>query len=196
MVINIEELERTPLYSEELGIVLSNDDDEETFHWFLASLLFGGRISETVAKHTYQAFARHQLLKPEKILNTGLDYLIDPIMSEGGYVRYDNRKSSQILSNCEQLVREYAGSLKRLHETAADGRDLEDRLLAFYGVGPVTVNIFLRELRPFWSKANPGPLPVVHERAALLGIDLSRYAPKTLLFCRVEAGLIRHRRKS
>ena len=32
-------------------------------------------------------------------------------------------------------------------------RDLEQTLLAFYGIGPVTMNIFLRELRPFWTKA-------------------------------------------
>jgi hypothetical protein len=26
---------------------------------------------------------------------------------------------------------------------------------------PVTVNIFLRELRPYWTKADPEPLPIV-----------------------------------
>src|ERR1035441_3962462 len=34
-------------------------------------------------------------------------------------------------------------------------RGVEEKLLAFYGVGPVTLNIFLREMRPFWTKADP-----------------------------------------
>ena len=71
----------------------------------------------------------------------------------------------------------------------------EQRLLAFYGVGPVTVNIFLRELRPYWKKADPEPLPVVKELAERLGIRLGHYRRKTLTFCRLEAGLIRHRKQ-
>ena len=91
----------------------------------------------------------------------GWDFLVYPVMREGGYVRYDGRKSTQVLRDCEKLIADYDSSLARLHEAARDGRDLEQRLLAFYGIGPVTTNIFLRELRPFWAKANPDPLPAV-----------------------------------
>ena len=52
-----------------------------------------------------------------------------------------------------ELIADYGGSLGRLHEAARDAHDLEERLLAFYGVGPVTTNIFLRELRPFWAQS-------------------------------------------
>ena len=117
-------------------------------------------------------------------------------MREGGYVRYDGRKSTQVLRDCEALIDAYGGSLGRLHETARDAGDLEQRLLAFYGVGPVTTNIFLRELRPFWVKADPDPLPIVRRLAKRLSIDLARYRRKSLTFTRVEAGLIRHRRES
>jgi hypothetical protein len=115
-------------------------------------------------------------------------------LREGGYVRYDGRKSGQVLRDCAGLLEEYHGSLKRLHEAATDAADLEARMLAFYGVGPVTANIFLRELRPFWDKADPEPLPVVHELARRLGFELDDYPRKSLTFCRIEAGLIRHRR--
>jgi len=64
----------------------------------------------------------------------------------------------------------------------------------FYGIGPVTANIFLRELRPYWTKADPAPLLVVEELARTLNIDLTRYGRKGLVFARVEAGLIRRRR--
>jgi hypothetical protein len=104
------------------------------------------------------------------------------------------RKSTQILRDCDTLLREYAGSLLRLHETARNARGLEARLDAFYGVGPVTVNVFLRELRPFWHKADPDPLPVVRGLARRLGIDLNAYDRKRLAFARLEAGLIRMRR--
>lgn len=195
MEITLARLKRSPLYSEQLGIDLRRGDERELFRWFLASLLYGGHISETIAAHTYQAFAKHALLTPRKILEAGWDFLVNPIMREGGYVRYDGRKSDQVLQNCERLLQDYRGSLKMLHEVAADAADLEGRILAFFGVGPVTANIFLRELRPFWDKADPEPLPVVYEWAAALGIELSKYRRKSLTFCRIEAGLIRHRRQ-
>ncbi|WP_201352174.1 hypothetical protein [Hydrogenimonas urashimensis] len=192
-MITLEELERSPLYSEELGIDLADKRDGELFKWFLASLLFGGRITQTIAKHTYRAFEKYGLLTPEKILDAGWDFLVNPIMWEGGYVRYDGRKSEQILRDCESLLEKYEGSLNRVHDLASDSKDLEKRLDAFYGVGPVTVNIFLRELRPFWEKADPKPLDIVFEEAEKLHIDLARFERKSLRFVRIEAGLIRHK---
>ena len=186
-------LERSVLYSEELGIDLAQRTDAACFQWFLASLLFGARIAENTAKRTFRAFMHHGLTTPKKIVAAGWDYLVYPVMREGGYVRYDGRKSTQVLRDCEGLIAQYDGSLSRLHEAARDGRDVEQRLLAFYGVGPVTANIFLRELRPFWSKADPDPLPAVNKLARQLSIDLSRYRRKSLTFARVEAGLIRRR---
>ena len=163
--VGVKDLQKTMLYSEELGIRLKEKNDKQIFRWFLASLLFGGRITETIAKNTYRAFKRYHLLSPERILNAGWEFLVDPIMREGGYVRYDGRKSTQILQDCERLVREYRASLTRLHELSEDCKDLEARLLGFYGIGEVTANIFLRELRPYWKKADPEPLPLVKELA-------------------------------
>ena len=188
-------LERSLLYSEELGIDLARQSDAEYFLWFLASLLFGARISETTAKNTYRSFIRHGLTNPQKILKAGWDFLVYPVMREGGYVRYDGRKSTQILRDCEMLIADYGGRLSRLYDAARDARDVEEKLLAFYGVGPVTMNIFLRELRPFWAKANPDPLPAVERIAKRLAVNLARYRRKSLAFARVEAGLIRRRRE-
>jgi hypothetical protein len=188
-------LERSQLYSEELEIDLAKRSDAAYFRWFLASLLFGARISETTAKNTYHSFIRHGLTSPQKIVHAGWDFLIYPVMREGGYVRYDGRKSSQVLRDCEMLIAEYRGSLIRLHDSARDAREVEERLLAFYRVGPVTANIFLREMRPFWAKADPAPLPPVKRLARRLAIDLSQYRRKSLTFVRLEAGLVRRRRE-
>jgi len=184
---------RSPLYSEELGIDLASGRERDLFLWFLASLLFGQRISETLARRTFQSFLRHGLDTPQAIIAAGWDFLVNPVMREGGYVRYDESKSRKILSACHALCGDYGGSLAQLHDAARDPRDLEVRLLAFYGVGPVTVNIFLRELRPFWAKADPAPLPAVRALARRLHIPLRRYDRKSLAFARLEAGLIRLR---
>jgi hypothetical protein len=193
--VDIKDLRKSLLYSEELEIKLKEKDDKEIFKWFLASLLFGGRITETIAKNTYRVFARYRLLNPRKILRAGWEFLVDPIMREGGYVRYDGRKSTQILTDCEKLVTEYGGSLTKLHDLAKDERDLEQRLQDFYGVGNVTANIFLRELRPYWKKADPEPLALVKELARKSGLRLDEYDRKTLTFVRIEAGLIRSRHR-
>jgi hypothetical protein len=187
-------LRQGPLYSEELGIDLASGREQDLFLWFLASLLFGQRISEKIARSTYHCFVRHGLTSPRKILAAGWAYLVNPVMREGGYVRYDESKSRKILSACHMLLDLYDGRLSQLHEAATDSRDLEDRLLAFYGVGPVTVNIFLRELRPFWAKADPAPLPVVGALARRIGIDIDEYDRKSLEFARLEASLVRLRR--
>ncbi len=192
----IATLRKSRLFSEELGIGIGKNTDAELFKWFLASILFGARISGTIARNTYLSFRRHNLLTPEKIVKAGWDFLVYPVMREGGYVRYDEKTSAKLLKICGKLIEEYGASLKRLHAEARDGEDLEGRLLDFYGVGPVTVNIFLRELRPYWQKADPEPLPVVKDIAMKLKIDLDSFDRKSIEFARLEAGLIRLRKKA
>ena len=182
-----------PLYSEELGLDLGSGSEQDLFLWFLASLLFGQRISEVIARNTYHSFVRHGLTSPQKIIAAGWAYLVNPVMREGGYVRYDESKSTKILRDCAMLLDLYGGSLQRMHDTARDKSELEARLLAFYGVGPVTMNIFLRELRPHWARADPAPLPFVRPLARRLGLHLDRYDRKSREFARMEAGLIRLR---
>jgi hypothetical protein len=52
MEVDISKLKKSRLYSEELGIDLGKNDEGELFKWFLASILFGARISETIAKNS------------------------------------------------------------------------------------------------------------------------------------------------
>jgi hypothetical protein len=189
--VDLAALKRSRLYSEELGIDLASGRESDYFRWFLASLLFGARISGIIARNTYRSFVSQGLTTPQKIVAAGWDFLVNPIMREGGYVRYDGRKSDQVLRDCQALLDNYGGSLSRLHAAARDAADLEERLLAFYGVGPVTANIFLRELRPFWRKADPAPLKQTRALAARLGVDLSAFRRKSLTFARIEAGLVR-----
>jgi len=157
-------------YSNILGINLKTRDDGEIFKWFLASVLFGAPINETSVMRTYKRFESHEVLAPEKILETGWDGLVK-ILDDGGYARYDFKTSDKLLEVTGNLLAKYEGSLSLIHERASDSYDLEKRLRDLgKGVGDVTVSIFLRELRDLWKKADSKPTSLVILAAKNLGI--------------------------
>ena len=156
-------------FSADLGIDLESGNAKEVFKWFLASILFGARINRNVAMRTYREFAKRVILSPDDILRTGWHGLVE-ILDAGGYVRYDFKTASKLLDIATTLNKRYGGNLNQLHEEARDARNLELKLVEFKGIGPVTVNIFLRELREIWSKADPLPSPLVVEAARNLGL--------------------------
>ncbi len=157
-------------YSAELNINLKSGKSSEIFKWFLASILFGARISETIAKNTYYALKKYRLLTPQAIINSNWDFLVSHVMAEGGYVRYDGKTSSTLINICQKLINEYGGDLNKLHEKSANYDELVTKLLRFKGIGPVTVNIFLRELRGIWKNATPLFCDFVKLAAQELGI--------------------------
>jgi len=176
-------------FSSSLGIILQGGKEEEIFKWFLASVLFGKRISYRIAAKTYEQFKSCNVLTPKAIANTGWDGLVK-LLDDGGYVRYDFSTASKLLDLVKQLRQNY-GTLTELHKKAKNPKDLENMLLQFKGIGPVTMNIFLRELRTIWKNADPGPLGFVKQEAAKLGIDLNKFNRKTKKFVKLEAALIR-----
>jgi 3-methyladenine DNA glycosylase/8-oxoguanine DNA glycosylase len=139
------------------------------FRWFLASMLFGARIAESVAERTYQAFIEHGLSTPQRIVAADFVELLQ-VMAEGGYVRYDNVTSRKVQAASAKLLQDYDGDLNLLHAAASDSRDLEARLVAFKGIGPTTAGIFLRELRGLWPKADPPVSELAELAASHLGI--------------------------
>src|SRR3990170_3859222 len=105
------------LFSVHLGIDLEGLDSGELFKWFLASLLFGARITESVAARTYRAFVAHRLVTPEAVAAADFGELLQ-IMAEGGYVRYDGITSRKVQEAATKLIWEYVGDLNRLHAVA------------------------------------------------------------------------------
>jgi hypothetical protein len=156
-------------YASALGIELAAPDTGERFKWFLAALLYGARISETLATRTWREFVARRVLSPGRIEATGWDGLV-AILDAGGYVRYDYKTATKLLAVCETLLRDYGGSLDALHAAAADPRDLENRIMALgKGIGDTTAGIFLRELRGIWTRAEPPLSPLALGAAAALG---------------------------
>lgn len=167
-------------YSDVLGIDLEGGEEKEVFKWFLASILFGAPIMESSAINTYCCFEKHKVLTPRKILQTGWRGLVG-ILDEGGYTRYDFKTADKLLQVMGNLTAQHKASLTRLYQCASDAEELEKRLKSLgKGVGDVTINIFLRELRPIWKKANPKPTPLVVLAAKNLKIA-SKDSPKEIL---------------
>ena len=157
-------------FSASLGIDLDQGDSREVFKWFLASILYGARISETIASNTYHGFERNGVLSPDSILETGWHGLVE-ILDAGGYVRYDFKTATKLLEVMRDLKEGYDGDLNRLHAQAEGPRDLEARLMGLgKGIGPTTANIFLRELRDVWGKAEPLPQDLAAMAARNLGL--------------------------
>lgn len=157
-------------FSKQLGIDLSRGSSEEIFKCFLASKLYGARISADIAGRTYEQFVLHDLTSPEKILAAGWDKLVE-VLDKGGYVRYDFSTARRLLEICQNLLSEYKGDLNELQAKARDGADLENRLRQLgQGIGPVTIQIFLREMRFLWPQAQPNLSKAAQHAASKLGL--------------------------
>ena len=78
--------------------------------------------------------------------------------------------TNDLIKNMEELREKY-GNLEALHRLSSSPQDLERRLQEFRGVGPVCVNIFLRELRGIWGKAEPKPSKIAMNLARELGVE-------------------------
>ncbi|MEO0293488.1 MAG: hypothetical protein ABIN61_04605 [candidate division WOR-3 bacterium] len=153
-------------FSSRLRIDLSSIKNEEIFKWFIASILFGARISETIVINTYKEFEKERIVSPYMILKTGWDGLVR-ILDNGGYVRYDFKTATKLLEVIKNFKEMYGGDFNKLQKEAKDPKDLEDKIKALgKGIGEVTVRIFLRELRGLWDKADP-PLSPLALRSAI-----------------------------
>jgi len=175
-----------PTYTETLGIDLKEPSGR--FRWFLASILFGARINEKIAIQTYKAFERHGIDSPDKVIAAGWDELVK-ILDEGGYVRYDFSTATKLLEIAHRIKDKY-GTLDNIYEQSTSTEDLECRLIEFKGIGRVTVQIFLRELRGVWQ-INPEVSNSARIAAEHLGIDLSQFSSSGELLAKIEAALVK-----
>ncbi len=173
-----------PLYSEDLNIDLTKPRGR--FQWFLASILFGARISEKIAARTFKTFQEAGIDTPEKILSAGWDGLVR-ILDSGGYARYDFSTATKLINIMSALGDRY-GSLEELYNRSNDAEDLQNRLQEFKGIGPVTSQIFLREMRGVWD-INPDISDKALEMAEWQGLDLKEFSREKL--SRVETALIK-----
>ncbi len=181
MQVITEVLTRFPgRFAAELGIDLRSGPAARQ-QWFLAAILYGARISGQLAARTYRVFAARGLWTPEAILAQGWDNLV-VLLDEGGYARYDFKTATKLLNVMGTMKEQYQGSLERLHALSGSYADLEARLRGLApGIGPATVNIFLRELRGIWARATPPLSPLAQRAGEHLGLFLPGLTPEAAL---------------
>ncbi len=141
-------MEQKKIYAKELGIDLASKQEAEYFKWFLACLLFGKPIQQEVAKRTYFEFVKEDFITPDAILQAGWDKLVE-VLDRGHYVRYDFSTATKLLDVCQTLKDRY-GTVTSLLQQSQSVDELSSCLQKFKGVGPKTVEIFLRDITPIF----------------------------------------------
>ena len=115
------------------------------------------------------------------MLDTGWEGLVR-LLDRGGYTRYDYKTATKLPALSRSLLADYGGDLNALHVAASGPADLERRLMALSkGIGPTTANIFLRELRGLWQKAEPPLSLLAFAAAAQLGFLPDKCTPEKAL---------------
>ncbi len=135
---------------------------------------------------TYKTFEKYDVLSPEKILDAGWDGLVR-ILDEGRYVRYDFSTATKLLNIMKELKEKY-GSLEGLYAKSKDTPDMVRRLKEFKGIGDVTAQIFLRELRGVWMIDLPVSVKAA-EMAGRMNIALEEFEGEKLT--RIEDALVK-----
>jgi hypothetical protein len=139
-------------YADALGIALRGGRSAEIHKWLVAAILFGARISGKIAARTYREFERAGVLSPHRMLDAGWDALVD-MLDRGGYARYDFKTATKLLNVHRGLMQQYGGDLNKLHDSARDARDLEQRVRnPGKGIGDATVNIFCASCAAYGQK--------------------------------------------
>lgn len=147
-------------YSAELGIDV-DAGDAQVERWFVAATLFGARISARVAERTFGVMADAGLARIGQLRHVPTDDLIR-MLDAGGYARYDFRTATRLLELSEIIDERYDGQVAVIGRRFTTHPELSAALDALPGWGPVTIRLFLRELRGVW----PGADPPLDQRAA------------------------------
>ena len=129
----------------DLNIDLHNASETGLFQWLLASFLMGKRIQGAIAAKAYQVIVeQHHNDTPQKLAKCTHRQLVS-MLGQARYVRYDESTASRLLALANKLNSEYAGKVSNIVAASADRKALEKRLSEFEGIGPKTVEIFMRE---------------------------------------------------
>ncbi|MEV6421179.1 endonuclease [Streptomyces sp. NPDC051662] len=141
-------------YADEAGIHLRNTP-RPLYQLLVLSCLLSARIRSGTAVAASRALSDAGLRDARHMADATWQQRVDAL-GEGGYRRYDERTATQLGVGAELLLKEYGGDLRRLREAAAgDITTLRSLLREVPGLGPVGVDIFLREVQGVWPEVAP-----------------------------------------
>ena len=135
---------RKDLTPGDLDIDPASGSPEQLYRWFLASVLFGRPIQQSVAAETYRTLLGAGLTSPSKFAGLKREPL-RRLLDRGGYVRLDYQMADTLHSVMSAVVDEY-DSVHHLVVSSADAAELTERLTGFKGIGPVTAQIFTAQI--------------------------------------------------
>jgi endonuclease III len=171
-------------YPEMLGLNVENKAD--WFPWLMASSLFARPISATIARATAVLLFENGVTSPKAIERRGWDRLVS-LLDRGGYVRYDFSTATKLLALAAALPED---RLQRVVTEASSLDETQEHLTAVKGVGPKTVEIFLRELRGIGQIEMPVSAEA-RQAAARLGIDVNTLRLPARDLSRLQSILVR-----
>jgi hypothetical protein len=152
-------------YSTELGVDVDRGDGEVE-RWFLAATLFGTRISAAIAERTFRVLDGSGLIRIAQARHIPWEDLV-AMLDAGGYTRYDFRTANRLHALSDLVDARYGGVIAEIGRRFPTYPELRAALDALPGWGPVTIELFLRELRGVW----PGATPPLDGRA----VDAARH---------------------
>lgn len=129
----------------ELGIELKPGDDGSLFKWFIASFLMGKRIQAPIAAQAYKVIVEQQGRDTARKLQHCTSRELVAMLGRAHYVRYDETTAQRLLDLSAKLNAEYAGKITHMRSASESQEAFEKRLGAFDGVGPKTIEIFMRD---------------------------------------------------
>ncbi len=129
----------------ELGIELKPGDDGSLFKWFIASFLMGKRIQAPIAAQAYRVIIEEEGRDTPRKLQHCTSRELVAMLGRAHYVRYDETTAQRLLDLSAKLNADYSGSITRMLEASDDRQAFERRLGEFEGVGPKTIEIFMRD---------------------------------------------------
>jgi endonuclease III len=134
-----------PISAALLGIDMHQCHGRGLYKWLLASFLIGKRIRASVAVQAYQVLVdTHGLDTPGKLARCPHHTLVK-LLGQAGYARYDESTARRLHRLGKGLEAEMDHVLL---DDAVDMAHVNAWLLRFEGVGPKTLEIFMREAAP------------------------------------------------
>ncbi|MET9880308.1 endonuclease [Actinacidiphila glaucinigra] len=141
-------------YAEDAGIKLRNTP-QPLYQVLVAACLLSARIKASVATAAAHELFAAGMRDPRKMRDATWQQRVDAL-GRGHYRRYDERTATQLGDGARLLLDRYGGDLRRLRDEAGGDPDAIRRALREVpGLGPVGVEIFLREVQVVWPETGP-----------------------------------------
>ncbi|MFE1958614.1 endonuclease [Streptomyces sp. NPDC059479] len=141
-------------YADQAGIQLRNTP-QPLYQLLVLACLLSARIRSDTAVAASRALSEAGFRDARRMADATWQQRVDAL-GLGGYRRYDERTSTQLGVGAELLLDKYHGDLRRLREAAGgDMGTLRSLLREVPGLGPVGVDIFLREVQGIWPEVAP-----------------------------------------